>query len=371
MADELAPTGVLRAIFLGSNPVQGTVDSATGAVSGPAAELTAALAREHGLRWTIAPVGGTQAVIDGVNAGGAEIGFLAFDPLRAALVDFTQPYSLAYNAYLLPAGSPIRSSAEIDRPGIRIGVGERDAADLYLSRTIKQATLQRLPAGPLDALVGAVRTGAVDAYAANRHRLTQALAQLPGARLLDDNFLAVEQARHRRQGRNRPACDRRPLSRRGPPQRPDPRRPRPRATQRRRRRAGALRRVIPGRNLVSGLMPVRRYCALIRAVLEIAAGCGALGGFVPCRQPVAQRIAVPRRLWPQRRQAELVPDRLGAFHVRFLRQRQRRHVALHGRVHQQGRILFLAVLALGPVALAAMGQGLQIGDRVHAIGHRP
>lgn len=194
MADELAPTGVLRAIFLGSNPVQGTVDSATGAVSGPAAELTAALAREHGLRWTIAPVGGTQAVIDGVNAGGAEIGFLAFDPLRAALVDFTQPYSLAYNAYLLPAGSPIRSSAEIDRPGIRIGVGERDAADLYLSRTIKQATLQRLPAGPLDALVGAVRTGAVDAYAANRHRLTQALAQLPGARLLDDNFLAVEQA---------------------------------------------------------------------------------------------------------------------------------------------------------------------------------
>jgi len=192
-ADELAPSGVLRAIFLASNPVQGTV-SAAGVVTGPAAELTEALAHAHNVRWTITPAPGTQAVLDGVIAGSADIGFLAFDPARAQQVDFSQSYSLAYNAYLVPAGSPITSSAEVDRPGVRIGVGERDAADLYLSRTIKHATLQRLPAGALDTLIGAVRGGAVDAYAANRHRLTQALAQLPGARLLDDNFLAVEQA---------------------------------------------------------------------------------------------------------------------------------------------------------------------------------
>ena len=89
------------------------------------------------------------------------------------------------------------------------------------------------------------------------------------------------------------------------------------------------------------------------------------------RQPVAERIAEPRRLRAQRFEAELVPDRLGALHVFLLRQRQRRHVALHGRIHQQRRILFAVVLALGPVALAAVRHDLHVLDRVHAIGHRP
>jgi hypothetical protein len=29
----------------------------------------------------------------------------------------------------VPAGSPIRSVSDVDRPGIRIGVGARDAGD--------------------------------------------------------------------------------------------------------------------------------------------------------------------------------------------------------------------------------------------------
>ena len=52
--------------------------------------------------------------------------------------------------------------------------------------------------------------------------------------------------------------------------------------------------------------------------------------------------------------AEPLPHRPGVLHVFALRQRQRRHVALHGRVDQQGRILLAAMLALRTVALAAM-----------------
>src|SRR6476646_4948499 len=39
LAADLAPTGTLRATFLGDNPVQGTVDPTTGAVSGPVADI--------------------------------------------------------------------------------------------------------------------------------------------------------------------------------------------------------------------------------------------------------------------------------------------------------------------------------------------
>src|SRR5882762_11071301 len=65
------------------------------------------------------------------------------------------------------------------------------------------------------------------------------------------------------------------------------------------------------------------------AVLEVAAFDGALRGLVPLRQTVAERIAEARRLRPQLRQAELLPDLHGALHVFALGQRERRHVALH------------------------------------------
>jgi len=42
--------------------------------------------------------------------------------------------------YLVPAGSPIKSVSEVDRPGIRIVSPAKSAYDLYLSRTIKQAS---------------------------------------------------------------------------------------------------------------------------------------------------------------------------------------------------------------------------------------
>src|SRR2546425_174475 len=89
------------------------------------------------------------------------------------------------------------------------------------------------------------------------------------------------------------------------------------------------------------------------AVLDVAAFDRAPGRIVPLRQPVAQRIAEPRRLRAQLGQPEVFPEFLRALHVFLFGERQRRHVAFHGGVHQQCRVLFLAVLALGAVALAA------------------
>src|SRR5205807_3052766 len=126
-AQTLVPTGTLRATFIAMNPVQAVTDARTGEVSGPAADLTRELARRLGVPGTIRGVPGVQPVIDSVKDGAADIGFVAFDPVRAAQVDFSQPYALAQNTYVVLAGSPIRSGAEIDRPGLRIGVGLNDA----------------------------------------------------------------------------------------------------------------------------------------------------------------------------------------------------------------------------------------------------
>src|SRR5713101_1576332 len=107
------------------------------------------------------------------------------------------------------------------------------------------------------------------------------------------------------------------------------------------------------------------------AVLEVAAFDGALRRLVPLREPVAEGVAEPGRLRPQLRQAELFPDLLRALHVFLFRQRKRRHVSFHGRVHVERGILFVSVLALGAMALAAVRQRLHVLERVHAVRHGP
>src|SRR5262245_1847572 len=79
-ANDLAPTGTLRATFIATNPVQAVTDPATGEVRGPAAELTRELARRLGVPFRIGGAQGVPGVIDSVKKGEADIGFVAFDP---------------------------------------------------------------------------------------------------------------------------------------------------------------------------------------------------------------------------------------------------------------------------------------------------
>jgi polar amino acid transport system substrate-binding protein len=193
-ADELSPTGRLRATFIGTNPVQAVTDAQTGEVRGPAAELTRELAQRLGVPFTIAGAQGVAGVLESVKTGTADIGFLAFDPQRAVEVDFSQPYALAQNTYVVVESSPLRSVADIDRPGTRIGATARDAGELFLTRTLKHAELMRNPGGNLEVAVRQLKAGEIDAYATNRQRLAELVARTPGLRLLPDNFYAVEQS---------------------------------------------------------------------------------------------------------------------------------------------------------------------------------
>jgi len=193
-ADDLVPTGTLRATFIANNPVQAVIDAKSGEVSGPAADLGRELARRLGVPFTIKGVPGVQPVIDSVKDGTADIGFVAFDPVRAAQVDFSQPYSLAQNTYLVLDNSPIRAVADVDRADVRIGVGLNDAGDYFLTRTLKNAQIKRNAGGDLAVALAMLKAGEIDAYAANRQRLTAFVARQPGLRIVADNFYGVEQS---------------------------------------------------------------------------------------------------------------------------------------------------------------------------------
>ena len=194
VSNEPAPTGTLRATFIGTNPVQARIDAATKEVRGPAADLTRELARQLGVPFTLTPAQGAVGVIESVKSGNADIGFVAFDPVRAQEVDFSQPYLLAHNSYVVRADSKFVSVGDLDQQSVRIGVGERDAGDLFLTRTLKSAQLSRRPSTEIMTGIKMLIAGELEAYAANRTRLIEITSREPTLRLLPDNFYSVEQA---------------------------------------------------------------------------------------------------------------------------------------------------------------------------------
>ena len=90
---------------------------------------------------------------------------------------------------------------------------------------------------------------------------------------------------------------------------------------------------------VSGVSPPRRRAKVSSAALLPFPGDRARRIDVPILRPVAERIAVPRRLRRERRQAELLPDRLRPLHELARRQRERRRRMAQRCVDQDGRLL--------------------------------
>ena len=85
-----------------------------------------------------------------------------------------------------------RSRYQVDAAGVRIAVTDRSAYGLWLDRNIKQAELVRSQS--LDAAFEQFVAEKLDALSGLKPRLLQDIRKLPGARILDGRFMAVQQA---------------------------------------------------------------------------------------------------------------------------------------------------------------------------------
>jgi polar amino acid transport system substrate-binding protein len=191
-AAEMAPTGKLRAAINVGNPVLAGTDPATGEPRGVSVDLARELARRLGTPLEMKVVTTAALSVDAVKSGSVDIAFIAIDPLRAADMDFTAAYVLIEGGYMVPEASPIHSNAEVDRAGIRVGVGGGSAYDLFLSRELKQAQIVRTPTS--QGVVDNLMAGRVDVAAGVKQQLESDQARLPGLRLLDGRFMVIQQA---------------------------------------------------------------------------------------------------------------------------------------------------------------------------------
>jgi polar amino acid transport system substrate-binding protein len=191
-ANDLAPTGTLRAVYLGTNPAQAMRDPSTGEIRGPAYELARELARRNNVPLEFKPIASPPAVIEAVKNGEADIGFVAYEATRLGTVDFSQTYMLVRQSFLVLDDSPIKSVAEIDRVAQKIAGTVNDSITLCMKRILKQATLMELENNPAE-LSKALTARAIDALGANRERLTTLSKATPRTRLLPDDLFNVPQ----------------------------------------------------------------------------------------------------------------------------------------------------------------------------------
>ena len=133
-------------------------------------------------------------VFEGAKEGAWDIGFIAIEPVRAADIDFTAPYVIIEGTYMVHKDSPLKEIADVDKAGIRIAVGRGSAYDLYLTRTIKNATVVRAAVGGGKAMIEMWVNDKLEVAAGVRQQLEAYAKDHPEVRIMSGAFQQIQQA---------------------------------------------------------------------------------------------------------------------------------------------------------------------------------
>lgn len=189
---DLAPSGTLRVGLNYGNFLLVGKDGPDGEPRGIAPDLARELAKRLGVPIAYTRYDTAGKLAEGVRGGEWDVAFLAAEPARANEIAFTSAYLEIEASYLVPAGSPIGTMDEVDRKGVRIAAAAKSAYDLYLTRTLKHAEIVR--AQGIDNSYKLFVDEKLDVLAGLKPRLLSDAQKLPGARVLDGRFTAVQQA---------------------------------------------------------------------------------------------------------------------------------------------------------------------------------
>ncbi len=198
------PTGRLRASINLGNPILAVKRADTGEVYGVSVDLARGFAQRLGVELELVVVDAAGKSVDLVTNEQADIGFFAVDPKRGEGIHFTAPYVLIEGRYLVRNDSPLQANEQVDHTGIRLVVGKGSAYDLFLTREIKAATLERAPTSP--AVVDYFIEHGADVAAGVKQQLEADASRIGGLRLLPGRFMVIQQAMGCPKGRGEAAA---------------------------------------------------------------------------------------------------------------------------------------------------------------------
>lgn len=198
---DLAPTGKLRAAINFGNAVLVQKDEA-GRPKGITPDLATELGRRLGVPVELVTFEAAGKVFEAAKAGAWDIGFIAVEPARATEIEFTAPYVIIEGTYMVRTDSPLKEIGDVDKPGIRIAVGLGSAYHLYLTRTIKNATVVPASAGGGRAMIELFLKDNLEVVAGVRQQLEIYAKDHPTeVRVMAGRFQEIQQAMGTPKGR--------------------------------------------------------------------------------------------------------------------------------------------------------------------------
>lgn len=182
----LAPSGKLRVGVYAGSPFSMVRDPMSGEMKGIAVELGKALAMRLGVPYEQVEFRRPAEIYDALEAGQIDMTLVNATPARADQFAWSPPLMLIELGFLAAAGSPITTPAEVDRPGVRVGVTQGGTMNSALARELKNATV--VPAATLKDGIEMLAQHKIDAYATNKANLFEMSDAVPGSRVLEGRW---------------------------------------------------------------------------------------------------------------------------------------------------------------------------------------
>jgi polar amino acid transport system substrate-binding protein len=182
----LAPSGKLRVGVYPGSPFSMIRDPVSGETKGIAVELGNALALRLGVPYQQVEFGSPAEIYEALKGGQIDMTIANQTPARADQFAWSPPLMLIELGFLAAAGSPVGTPADVDRPGVRVGVTQGGTTNGALARELKNATV--VPAATLRSGIEMLAQHKIDAYATNKASLFEMSDALPGSRVLDGRW---------------------------------------------------------------------------------------------------------------------------------------------------------------------------------------
>jgi polar amino acid transport system substrate-binding protein len=184
--ETVAPTGKLRVGVYPGSPTSLIRDPVSGEEKGLTVDLGREFARRLGIAAELVEFPLIADVLAAMRQGQVDFTVTNATPARAKDFDFSEAILGVELGYLISSRSSISTLADVDRPGIRVGVSAGSSSQSTLSKQFKHASL--VPAPTLKEAILMLTDGKIDAYATNKAILFEMSDQAPGSRVLDGRW---------------------------------------------------------------------------------------------------------------------------------------------------------------------------------------
>ena len=189
---ELSSNGVLRAAINMSNFLLVTDKTKEGTPIGVSPDMAKELANKLDLQLKLIPYDTPGEIADDAENDNWDICNIGAEPQRAEKINFSAAYAEIQATYLIPPNSKLQNISEVDIAGNKIAVASRTAYGLWLERNIHNAELIQVEGvgNSFDVFLNKN----LDALAGLRPALTDDVKMIPGAKILEGQFMSVQQA---------------------------------------------------------------------------------------------------------------------------------------------------------------------------------